>query len=62
MSDSLVLRNQAKEVKREDRFRWFLDSQMSCPSQIKKKEQVRCWWLMPVILATQEAEIRKITV
>jgi hypothetical protein len=22
----------------------------------------RCWWLTPVILATQEAEIRKITV
>jgi hypothetical protein len=23
---------------------------------------VRCWWLMPVILAIQEAEIRRITV
>jgi hypothetical protein len=22
----------------------------------------RCWWLMPVILATWEAEIRRITV
>jgi hypothetical protein len=22
----------------------------------------RCWWLTPVILATQEAEIRRITV
>jgi hypothetical protein len=22
----------------------------------------RCWWLMPVIIATQEAEIRRIMV
>jgi hypothetical protein len=22
----------------------------------------KCWWLMPIIIATQEAEIRKITV
>jgi hypothetical protein len=29
-----------------------------------KKEQVeaRCWWLTPIILATQEAEIRGIEV
>jgi hypothetical protein len=24
--------------------------------------QARCWWLTPVILATQETEIRRITV
>jgi hypothetical protein len=27
-----------------------------------KKKTARCQWLMPVILATQEAEIRRITV
>jgi hypothetical protein len=29
---------------------------------IKNECTARCWWLMPVILATQEAEIRMITV
>jgi hypothetical protein len=28
----------------------------------KVVEFTRCWWLTPVILATQEAEIRRITV
>jgi hypothetical protein len=26
------------------------------------KEEARSWWLMPVSLATQEAEIRRITI
>jgi hypothetical protein len=29
---------------------------------LKELFQARRWWLMPVILATQKAEIRKITV
>jgi hypothetical protein len=29
---------------------------------IKKQDRARCQWLMPVIPATQEAEIRRITV
>jgi hypothetical protein len=28
----------------------------------KQQNQARLWWLMPVIVATQEAEIRKIMV
>jgi hypothetical protein len=28
----------------------------------KKKKKARCWWLKPVILATQEAEIRRSSV
>jgi hypothetical protein len=27
-----------------------------------KIDEARCWWLLPVILATQEAEMRKIIV
>jgi hypothetical protein len=27
---------------------------------VKNGSYARCWWLMPVILATQEAEIRRI--
>jgi hypothetical protein len=29
---------------------------------VKKKKKNRCWWLMPLILATWEAEIRRIKV
>jgi hypothetical protein len=31
-------------------------------SGIKKERGARIWWLTPVILATQEVEIRRITV
>jgi hypothetical protein len=36
-------------------------STFSCPKGKKKKKNpdAGCWWLMPAILATQEAEIRK---
>jgi hypothetical protein len=30
-------------------------------SAMKKKELARCWWLVPVILATQKGEVRRIT-
>jgi hypothetical protein len=31
-------------------------------SAILRKDSARCWWLTPVILATQEADIRRIMV
>jgi hypothetical protein len=31
-------------------------------AKIKNCNLVRCWWLTPVILVTQEAKIRKIMV
>jgi hypothetical protein len=30
--------------------------------KILKKKNAGCWWLTPAILATQEAEIRRITI
>jgi hypothetical protein len=29
---------------------------------VNKNDMAECWWLMPVILVTQEAEIRRIEV
>jgi hypothetical protein len=34
----------------------------SLVTRFQKPKQVRCWWLTPVILATQEAEIGRIVV
>jgi hypothetical protein len=31
-------------------------------NQIKTQEMSQVWWLTPIILATQDAEIRRITV
>jgi hypothetical protein len=43
---------------------WVSDLSLSCPLAliftVLKNKQARCWWLTPVILATQEAEIRKL--
>jgi hypothetical protein len=33
-----------------------------CIFIVKNYLEARCWWLMPVILGPQEAEIRRITV
>jgi hypothetical protein len=35
---------------------------VECACTLKRNEIPRCEWLMPVILATQEAEIRRISV
>jgi hypothetical protein len=37
-------------------------SSISSTIQNKNHTQDRCWWLTPVILATQDAEIRRIAV
>jgi hypothetical protein len=35
----------------------------TCISSVKKKKKkAGCWWLMPVILATREAEIRRMAI
>jgi hypothetical protein len=39
-----------------------LERMLYCDLYFKKYDLARCWWLMPIILATQEAEIRRITV
>jgi hypothetical protein len=46
---------------------WNISTGDCCRLQLKNpwqksKARARCWWLPPVILATQEAEIRRITV
>jgi metal-dependent hydrolase (beta-lactamase superfamily II) len=38
------------------------DHAISLDSYNKETQQARHWWLTPIILATQEAEIRKIAV
>jgi hypothetical protein len=44
------MKNRIKKLSRENK------------SVIKNLPTAGCWWLTPVILATQEAEIRRITV
>jgi hypothetical protein len=36
-------------------FKWLV-------GKLKRRENTRPWWLTPVILATQEAEIKRIAV
>jgi hypothetical protein len=43
-------------------FFWNVGIQYVTFLYIKIFLKARCWWLMPVILATQEAEIRRIEV
>jgi hypothetical protein len=43
----------------------FIKAQRGNNSSVHKKKNInnaRCWWLTPVILPTQEAEIRRIAV
>jgi hypothetical protein len=53
-------------VMQEDHeFEVSLGYTMRSVSEIKQNKQVRmarCWWLRPVILATQEADIRRIAI
>jgi hypothetical protein len=44
------------------RFGWGSKSCRASVDQQKLKQRTRRWWLIPVILATQEAEIRRIMV
>jgi hypothetical protein len=46
---------QKKKKKREKKL-WLWE--VVCP-KVKRAMKPGCWWLMPVILATQEAEIRR---
>jgi hypothetical protein len=43
-------------------FLLWITSQLISSLNKKKYRTVRCWWLTPVILATQEAEIKRIKI
>jgi hypothetical protein len=55
-----------KELPRKCKARGSVPSLKNKKIKIKKKNKIKkivgCWWLTPVILATQEAEIRRIVV